>query len=395
MKNRAKEILTYFALILVSLSFFFWGLVQAKSFLAPLSVAGLLAMVVLPVARWFESKGIKRGWASLLADVVILLFFVLFAGIISLQVKSFVQDWPKIKDRIEPKISNLQQFVEEQTGITAQEQQQMLSNKIPGGASGSNNQGQAGVQSQQQGSSMLSSAGGYVASLVSFLGTFLLTFVYIFFFLLYRRKFRKSIIKMAPEEKSDSVHEIITKSATISQNYLFGRLILIIILAVLYSIGLFLSGVQNAVLISILASVLTLIPYIGNIIGYSLAVGMAFFSGSGLAGAIGVTATFAITQFVESYILEPYIVGNKVNLNPVFTIIVVVLGGALWGIIGMLIAIPALGIVKAVFDNIPVLSALGYLFGDEDIGDDDENEDSFFKKIKHWAMNKFNSRQKS
>lgn len=234
---------------------------------------------------------------------------------------------------------------------------------------------------------MASTAGSFISQFFSFLGNFLLTFVYIFFFLLYRNKFRNSILKMVPEDKRELTEEVLTKSTKISQNYLFGRLILIICLAVLYSIGLTVSGVKHAILISILAAVLSLIPYIGNIIGYFLAVGMAFFSGSGATGAIGVTITFAIAQFVESYILEPYIVGDKVDLNPIFTIIVVVLGGAVWGVVGMIIAIPALGIVKVVFDQIPVLRPLGYLFGEEDIGDNEK--DNIFKKTKRWALNKF------
>lgn len=420
MRDKAKVILTYFALIIVSLFFLFSGLVQAKSFLSPLSVAALLAMVMLPVCRWFEGKGVKRGWASLFSDLIILLFFVLLAGVVATQVKSVAEDWPQIKQRVKPKIEQLQEFIEDKTGLSVQEQNQKISNQIPGGSSGSggqegnssNQQGQqpfqqqqqdqsqqnqqqqdqsqSGSQSQQQsGGSMASTAGSFISQFFSFLGNFLLTFVYIFFFLLYRNKFRNSILKMVPEDKRELTEEVLTKSTKISQNYLFGRLILIICLAVLYSIGLTVSGVKHAILISILAAVLSLIPYIGNIIGYFLAVGMAFFSGSGATGAIGVTITFAIAQFVESYILEPYIVGNKVDLNPIFTIIVVVLGGAVWGVVGMIIAIPALGIVKVVFDQIPVLRPLGYLFGEEDIGDNEKGKDNIFKKTKRWALNKF------
>ena len=74
------------------------------------------------------------------------------------------------------------------------------------------------------------------------------------------------------------------------------------------------------------------------------------------------------------------------------TIIVVVLGGAVWGVVGMLVAIPALGIFKVIFDHISVLKPLGYLFGDEDIGDDseDKSNDNFFQKTKSWALQKFN-----
>lgn len=194
---------------------------------------------------------------------------------------------------------------------------------------------------------------------------------------------------MAPDEKRDKTKKVLSDSTQISQSYLTGRLILIIFLAVLYSAGLSISGVKHAILISVLAAVLSLIPYIGNIIGFFLAIIMAFFSGSNLMGALGVAITFAIAQFVESYILEPYIVGDKVNLNPIFTIIVVVLGGAIWGILGMLIAIPALAIIKIVFNHIPVLQPYGYLFGQEGENKEEDDSKNFLTKTKKWALNKF------
>lgn len=434
MNPKAKSILIYSTLLIVGLYFLFWGLVKAKAFLAPIVVAALLAMVVLPICRWFEKKGISRGWASLLSDLVILLFFVGLAAVMATQVKSIAQDWPQIQERMEPKIEQLQEFIADKTGFSIQEQNQRIANTVPGSSPGSGQQAegsspdenqqqespdqssqaegnqqqeqqqeepsQEGSQTQQSGGgsggggSMLSSAGSFITTFFGFIGTFLLTFVYIFFFLLYRNKFKRSVLKIAPEEKRERSKTVLNESTDVAQNYLFGRLILIIFLAVLYSAGLSISGVKHAILISVLAAVLSLIPYIGNVIGFILALGMAFFSGSGLMGAIGVAITFAIAQFVESYILEPYIVGDKVNLNPVVTIVVVVLGEVVWGVTGMLIAIPALGIAKVLFDHVPVLNPLGYLFGQEDIGDDDDDDqekDNIFTKTKRWALNKFQS----
>lgn len=434
MGTKAKQILTYSTLLIVLLFFFFWGLAQAKAFLAPVSVAALLAMVVLPVCHWLERKGISAGWAALLSDMLILLFFVGLAWVLSAQVKSLVEDWPKIKGQVKPKIEQMQEFIADKTGISVQEQDQKVSQNVPGDMlqssgqegspqqqsdqetdttkqksqqQGSDSQNTEQPQQQQEsvplgkgqqqesqgqsggGSSMMGSAGSFLMKIVGFFGTFLLTFVYIFFFLLYRKKFKKSVLKMAPDEKREKTNKVLSDSAQISQSYLTGRLILIIFLAVLYSVGLSISGVKHAILISVLAAVLSLIPYIGNIIGFFLAIVMAFFSGSGLMGALGVAITFAVAQFVESYILEPYIVGDKVDINPVVTILVVVLGEAVWGVVGMLIAIPALGIAKVIFDHIPTLKPLGYLFGNEDVGDEAENKDNIFTKTKKWALNKF------
>ncbi len=430
MKNRGKTILIYFTLVIVSLYFLTRGLIEAKSFLAPLSVAALLAMVVLPVSKWMEKKGLQRGWASFLSDILIIIFFVVLAGVTGLQVKSIVSDWPRIKERIEPKIAQVQDFIADKTGISVREQNQKISQRIPGNATGTQEQnrqsnpqqqqdstragnpqsgkqqqqdgdsgekhsssgtaGESGSSSSDSGSGLLSSAGSFMSQLINFMGTFLLIFVYIFFFLLYRHKFRMFILKLVPDNNREEAEKVISDSADIAQNYLFGRLLLILFLAVIYAIGLSVSGVQHAILISVLAALLSLIPYIGNIVGFFLAITMAFISGSGIAGAAGVTITFAIAQFIESYILEPYIVGDKVNLNPVFTIIVVVMGGAIWGITGMLIAIPALGILKIVFNHIPVLQPYGYLFGQEESSDKEDGDDeNFLTRTKQWALRKF------
>lgn len=403
MENKLIRILLYFTLIVVSLTLFFWGIFTAKSFLAPLTVAALLTMVVLPVSKWLEKKKISRGLSALLSTALLLSFFVMILGVVAWQVKNFTDEWPQIKERIDPKIELLQEFVEDKTGISPQEQeetifgsQQSRSDEKSSNSESTTEESGQNLSSQQQEQSSLSgvdgstmeSIGGYAMSFFGVFGNFILTFIYVFFFLLYRNKFTISVMKMAPDNQQSQTKATISEIILISQNYLSGRLLLILFLAVLYTIGLSVSGIEQAILISVLAAVLSLMPYVGNMLGFGLAVAMVVISGSGLNGVIGVSVTFGVAQFVESYILEPYVVGEKVNINPVFTIIVVVLGGAVWGIIGMLIAIPALGMLKVVFDRIPTLQPIGYLFGGEDIGDE---QPGFFDKLISWTKDKITS----
>jgi len=407
MNSKAGRILLYFFLIVVSLTLFFWGLVQARSFLLPLTVAALLAMIILPVCRWIEVRGVKRAWASFFSDLIVVFFFIGLASIIAAQVDSLEDDWPQIKKRIEPKVTQLQQYIERNTGISVRQQNQRIPGSFPNffAEPPTNDSTQNRLetaqdpapsqdQKQQEGASqlsdsMMSSARSVISHFIGIMSDLLLIFVYIFFFLLYRRKFKLSVLKMVPQDRRDHTQKVIANSAKISQNYLFGRILLILFLAVFYSIGLSLSGVRNAILISLLAAVLSLVPYLGNVIGYMTAIVMVFISGGNITGVVGVTVTFTITQFVENYILEPYVVGSKVDLNPIFTIIVIVLGGAVWGVVGMLIAIPLLGILKVVFDNVPALQPLGYMFGEEDIEGNDQGGNNFFRRTKRWAKNKF------
>ncbi|MBU1820005.1 MAG: AI-2E family transporter [Bacteroidetes bacterium] len=406
--NKTLHLLLYSTLLIVGVYFFFLGLVRGKSFLAPIAVAAILAMVILPVANWFEHKGMKRVWAALCADLLILFFFAVLTGILAFQIKRFSEEWPSMQRKLEPKINQLQQYISEKTGLTIQEQKQKIQESIKGASSsgGSEQTAAAGKSDQQArqdqpqqqdsgqtqgqqtstGGGLMAKAGSFIMKFIGFVGTSLLVLVYIFFFLLYRKKFKDSLIRIAPDDTSEKTGAIIANAAEVSQNYLFGRLIEIVFVAIVYSIGLLISGVQNAILISILGAVLILIPYLGNVIAYVLALGFALFSGGGMGQVIGVTVTFGLTQFIETYTLEPYLVGGKVNLNPVATILVVVLGNALWGVVGMLVAIPALGIAKVIFDNVPVLNPLGYLLGEEDT---DGESVGMFDKAMHWVTDKF------
>jgi predicted PurR-regulated permease PerM len=403
-KIKSLHLLLYSTLLIVGVYFFFLGLVRGKSFLAPIAVAAILAMVILPVANWFEHKGMKRVWAALCADLLILFFFAVLTGILAFQVKRFSKEWPSMQQKLEPKINQLQQYISEKTGLTIEEQKQKIQETVQGAASsgGSGQSAGAGKSEQQAGQDqpqqqasgqtqgpdggLMANAGSFIMKFIGFIGTCMLVLVYILFFLLYRKKFKDSLIRMAPADQKAKTGTLIANAAEVSQNYLFGRLIEIVFVAIVYSIGLLLSGVQNAILISILGAVLILIPYLGNVIAYVLALGFALFSGGDMGQVIGVTITFGLTQFIETYTLEPYLVGGKVNLNPVATILVVVLGNALWGVVGMLVAIPALGIAKVIFDNVPVLNPLGYLLGEEDT---DGESGGMFDKAMDWVKDKF------
>jgi predicted PurR-regulated permease PerM len=96
---------------------------------------------------------------------------------------------------------------------------------------------------------------------------------------------------------------------------------------------------------------------------------------------VGILITYGLVQFIQSYLLEPLVVGSEVNINPMATIVGLVAGELLWGIPGMVVAIPLMGMMKVVFDHIPVMRPYAYLIGQE------EKEDSGWKKsIKEFGL---------
>lgn len=369
MNPKVKEIIIVTSLLTIGAYFLILGVYKAKPFLIPLTIAILLSMVMLPVCNKFESWGISKGLSVLFSDLLILGFCVGMFFIVGAQANNIAEDWQKYKKKLNAQIEQVQKYVEEKTGITPEKQSKELKKSI---------------QSEKGGSGK--AVGKFLSGFFSAIGNFLLVFIYVFFFMYYREKFKTSILKFFPEEKRKEAKDALSDFGKVSQHYLSGRFILIVFLAVIYSIGLNISGIKHAIFISIIAAVLSLIPYIGNIIGVGIAILLGAITQGGAGAIIGVVITFSIAQFVESYILEPYVVGQRVDLNPVFTILGVVVGGAVWGIAGMIIAIPLLGILKVIFDKIPVLRPMGYLLGEEGIDDGGEN---WTDRIKKWFRSKF------
>lgn len=401
MNNRFKIVLFSF-LILGTLFFLFVGLTKGKSFLIPLTTAIILSMVMNPVAVKIHSWGISRGWAIFLADFLIVLFIAVMIFMLAIQAGKVAENWPQIQKKLQPKIEQVQNFLNTKLSISSLQQsgqQQESGQRQQSGQGDLNKQGEqdaASQQGQQQsgqqpqdgqgGDFIKNSLSGFVSGFFTVVGDMLLILVYVFFFMYYQKKFEDGLVGLASDQHKEKTRSVIHQSTVIAQKYLLGRFILIFILAGLYLAGFAVSGLQYAFFIAFIAALFSLIPYIGNIIGLALALGMSFISGGETGQLVGVVITFSIAQFVESYILEPYVVGDKVDLNPVVTIVVVVLGGIVWGVMGMILAIPVIGILKVVFDNVDSLKPFGYVLDEKDIKT--EGEDGWANKIKGWFSRK-------
>lgn len=346
MKKGAK-ILIFTTITVLLLYFSFKGLSNAKAFLAPFTTAMILSLVVFPLSRKMERAGMARSWASLLNTFLLLLISLGLMVLISFQIKSFVNDWPQIKNAMQPKVEQLKSFAFDHTPYTKEDLNQTKEGaNLPFGDPGN----------------VAQKAYVFFSGFMGFLGTFLLVFIYIFFMLNYRARFRKFILKLFPDEKKQKVEKVIKKSAKIAPEYLVGKLLLMGGLAIVYSIGLGISGVNNFILVSIIAALLTLIPYIGNIIGTAMALVFGYLTTGETSVLIGVIITFSVAQLIENYVLQPYVIGDKVDVHPFWVIVVVIIGNLVWGVLGMILAIPVLAIFTVIFLHVPQLKPFGFLF---------------------------------
>src|SRR5699024_1473687 len=324
--------------------------------------AGILAMLMAPFCVKLESWGVHNGIASFLCILLLLLFFAGIAGLLSTQIANFRDDLPKIEQHLNKQLQSIQELMHERFGISPEQQKQAVKD-------GSPEDGKVG--------SMIVS---FLNSLTGILANVVLVLVYMFLLLYYRSRFPTFITKVVSEHQKERARHIIAESSRVAQQYMIGRGILILILTVCYSIGLALAGLYNAIFLSLIAALLSIIPYIGNMISLALFLLMAMAQGGGGSLYITIFIVVILTQFIESYLLQPLIVEHRVDIHPFFTVVIIIIGWLLWGIPGMILAIPLLGMVKIVFSHIKVLEPYAYLIGDTR----DTNDAKPSERIKHW-----------
>ncbi len=316
----------------------------ARPFLVPVCFAGLLAMLFLPLSRKLQRAGLKKGLAAV---VCVLIFLIVIGGIIALitwQVTNLIEDLGNIEGKIKRSVEQLKDYVSKAFGMSHSEQEEAIEK-----------------QTEKSGD-LLSKLG---LSLMDVVVNFILVIVYIFLFLYYRSHIKTFILKILPKKDDAKADSAIDDIEKVSQKYVTGLGLMIVCLWIMYGIGFSIVGLKNGIFFAILCGLFEIVPFVGNLMGNLLAVLMAVTQGGGMSMVIGILITYGIVQFLQTYILEPLVVGNEVNINPLFTIMGLVAGELLWGIPGLILAIPLLGIVKIICDHIPALQPYGFLIGRE------------------------------
>lgn len=336
-------------------------LVYGKPFLVPLTFAAILSMLLSPVANWLRRKGIGKVGATLLSILVLIVAAGLIISFISWQVSGLGSDFSHIEKQLVLKADQLKSVITEKLGIPPERQKELIKGQQEATTNGV--------------SSMIT---GFIAGIGGFITDVILVLVYIFLFIFYRSHLKNFLVRIVPDKNEEEAIIIINKSQHVAQKYLTGLSLMILCLWVMYSIGFSIVGVKNAVFFAVLCGLLEIVPFVGNLLGTAITVGMSLVQGADTDMVIGILLTYGLVQFLQTYILEPLVVGAEVSINPLFTIIGLVAGEMLWGIAGMVLALPVLGITKIVCENIESLKPIGFLIGENK----KQGTSSFSQKVK-------------
>jgi len=317
-----------------------------KFILMPLAFAAIIAMLLNPVVVRFENWKMGRVLSIIL---VLLIITVIFSGILTLiafQAVEFTDNLPETAEKLKSTLAEGTIAVEKISGISQERQTEYLKDAIK-------NLFDAGGEFL---SSMTKAATGTITALA-------LLPIFIFFMLYYKEMYKTFFQKVFERSQNSEIDKALLRVQNVTQNYLVGLFTVLGIMAVLNSIGLLIVGLDYAIPFAIFASMLAIIPLVGAILGAFPAIIYAFLFYDTLLLPLMVIAIFTVVQLLESSFLTPRIVGSKVSLNPFMAIIVLLLGAQVWGIAGMILSIPLIGIMRVGFSQVDELKPYGYLLG--------------------------------
>lgn len=343
--NRFPVYIQYSQLIIGILALGFI-LYIGRSILFPLVFALILSILVNPIMVRFEKNNLGR---IIVINVLVFSSFLIVCAILYFiisQLANLSDALPQLESKFHQMSEQIVQWISDNFHINTR-----LINKWV-----------AKIKEEGMGGGSLL-IGQTISSITGILVFIFLVPVYMFMFLYYKPLLLEFVARLFPTDKHATVAEVMLESKKLIQSYLLGLAIEALIMVVLNSLALLIIGVEYAILIGVIGAVLNVIPYIGGVSSLLIALVLALVTRDTEA-AMWVFVAYTVIQFIDNNFIVPKIVASKVKVNALISIIVVLIGGALWGLPGMFLSLPVTAILKVIFDRIETLKPWGFLVGD-------------------------------
>ena len=303
---------------------------------------------LLPIASFLESKKFSRSLSIGIALIIAIVAIGAVVYFLSTQIANFVDDIPSIKKHLQDHLTSVQHWIRETFHISFSEQNIYLND--------------AAEKLKSSGTGYLSST---FFSITETLMLLILLPIYTFLILYYRDLIRRFLYGVFPHQHSEKVSNVIRESKTMIHNYIVGLMIEMAVVAVCNSFGLMLLGIKYAIFFGVLAAVLNIIPYIGMFTATLFTVLVTLTTSSNTSDVIWVIVIMYGIHIVDVNVLMPKIVASKLRINALMSILGVVVGGALTGLSGLFLSVPAIAMLKIICDQVDDLKPWGLLLGDD------------------------------
>ena len=318
----------------------------SQSILIPFAFAVLLSVLLLPIVVFLESKKIGRVFSIIIALFLATAFFAFIIYLLSNQISIFVNDVPSIKQHLNEHFIAVQNWIKDRLHISVSEQNQYL---------------------VQQADKLKATGTGYIRStffsISEALMLLILMPIYSFLLLYYRLHIRNFLFAIFKKELKEDVQNVIFKSRLMIRNYMVGLVIEMSIIAFANSVGLLILGIKYAIFFGVLSAVLNIIPYLGIFAATLFTVVVTLTTSAHTSDVIWIVVIFYGIHMIDVNILMPNIVSSRLQINVLISVLGVVIGGALTGISGLFLSVPAIAFIKILCDQIDSLKPWGMLMG--------------------------------
>ena len=334
------------SLVLVGLIALGYLVILGKDILDPLVFGFLFAILLLPIATFFERKlRLPRGAAGSCAVVSVIAVIYGLVYLIGSQITKLTDDWPMLRKQVSGSVLQIQGWIESSFHINMEKQMDYVHDAT---------------------NKFMSSGGEVVGNTVGELGSLILCFVFIIIFtllvLLYRRLLFKFLLEVSGDDFQQTVFDIVENIQKILRQYILGLLLEMFIVSCIACALFLLIGIKYALLLGVIVGLFNIIPYVGIFSALFLSSLVTFATGN-VQQVIEVAVGVIIIHLVDSNLILPVVVGSKVRLNALLSFIGIVIGELIWGLSGMFLAIPVMAILKIVFDRIDSMKPWGLLLG--------------------------------
>lgn len=317
----------------------------ASEIIAPLIIALLFAVLLRPIVKFLTDKcrfpHLVSVFVTVVFAVLMMLGLITFFGF---QLTSFTDDLPAIKEQLVKHYNALQNWVYDTFGIGYREQKEYIEQSVSG-------------------ASFISLSS--ISSITNSFMYVILVPIYTFLILIYRSLLLNFIVKLAPDHEVMNIEQILTNLKSVVRSYIVGLLIQIACVSAMTGFGYYLIGVEHYIFLGILTGFLNLIPYIGIIIAAVVSCLVALVTSEDPTIILWVIGTNVVVQLIDNNLIVPKVVGSKVSVNALASMVGVIVGGTIAGISGMFLAIPLLAMLKVIFESTKGLEPYGYLISDE------------------------------
>jgi predicted PurR-regulated permease PerM len=343
-----------FGLSLLGIGLLALAIYLGRGILVPFLFSVMLASLLLPAVKFLQRYRIGKVTAISISLICSLLVIGALVYFLSTQIGSFLEDIPALQKRFSQLMWSAQKWVQENFNIGIRQQNEYID--------------EASEKMKTDSPDIVSRT---VVTLTEAVSYIVFLPIYAFLLLYHKDMIKRFLIEVCKDGEEDKVREVLQESQYIAQQYISGLLIEFCIVFALNSAGFLILGIKYPIFLALISALLNIVPYIGMLIANIFCLAITLMASSDISLAPWVVIVLTAVQLVDNNILMPYIVGSKVRLNALAIILGVLIGGALAGFAGMFLSIPALAVMKIIFERVDHLKPWAILMGDETTAEED------------------------